>query len=833
MRKLTQNISLALLVIILLAGCSRKKDKFLNKGFHSTTTKYNYLFNGNNLLNQGKNEINVSVLDNFWDVLPTEKSSLKQDTKFEKKENENSNLFAQSEEKAVLVIQKHAMNIGGKEKNPQMDQAYFLLGESRYFDQRFIPALEAFNYILFKYPTSELVNKAKIWREKINIKLNYNELAVDNLNNIKNKGRLSKDDKTNLNVVLSQAYLNLKKIDSALHYLKIASENTTDLKYKARYFFILGQLYSNLDKKDSSSIFFDRIIKLHRKIPRDYYVYSFIEKSKNYENQNEAILELSELEKDIENKEYLSVIFHQIANLKLEINADSLAINYYNKSLRSPAKDYLLNVKNHNILADYYFHNKQYLSSAAHYDSTLLNIRNDKRLYRKITKKRSSLDDVIYYELSVKKNDSILRLVNMSEDERVLFFNSYLQKIKDKLKFEEDIIDNKNNISLASKNNSISSKDALFYFYNPTAVAYGKNEFKKLWGQIKRTDNWRNGQKKATSKFLNTKKSNILQKKQPRDLESYLKTIPSSLTVIDSISIQLDYAYFQLASIYSSKFLDYDLSNNKIAKINFEIKNDKIILPAKYLNYKNCLVLGLIKKADSIKLDIIKNYPDSKYAEILNNPDSLASSELDNLTEIYSGLFKDFQNQKYTQLIVELDELIATYETDPLVPKMQLLKASAVARIQGFESYKTILEFISTNYSNSVEGKEAKILLDQVIPLLKNSKFEQMDEGENFKLIYSFPKENKKETELFKVQLNLAVKDLKNIELSSSTDIYDNSITFVVLHGLKSFDGAMGLNIILEKNKNIINDSSFVISSKNYQILQIHKNLSLYLKNNL
>lgn len=833
LRKLTQNISLALLVIILLAGCSRKKDKFLNKGFHSTTTKYNYLFNGNNLLNQGKNEINVSVLDNFWDVLPTEKSSLKQDTNFEKKENENSNLFAQSEEKAVLVIQKHAMNIGGKEKNPQMDQAYFLLGESRYFDQRFIPALEAFNYILFKYPTSELVNKAKIWREKINIKLNYNELAVDNLNNIKNKGRLSKDDKTNLNVVLSQAYLNLKKTDSALHYLKIASENTTDLKYRARYFFILGQLYSNLDKKDSSSIFFDRIIKLHRKIPRDYYVYSFIEKSKNYENQNEAILDLSELEKDIENKEYLSVIFHQIANLKLEINADSLAINYYNKSLRSPAKDYLVNVKNHNILADYYFDNKQYLSSAAHYDSTLLNIRNDKRLYRKITKKRSSLDDVIYYELSVNKNDSILRLVNMSEDERVLFFNSYLQKIKDKLKFEEDIIDNKNNISLASKTNSISSKDALFYFYNPTAVAYGKNEFKKLWGQIKRTDNWRNGQKKAASKVLNTKKSNILQKKQPSDLESYLKTIPSSLTVIDSISLQLDYAYFQLASIYSSKFLDYDLSNNKIAKINFEIKNNKIILPAKYLNYKNCLVLGLIKKADSIKLDIIKNYPDSKYAEILNNPDSLASSELDNLTEIYSGLFKDFQNQKYTQLIVELDELIATYETDPLVPKMQLLKASAVARIQGFESYKTLLEFISTNYSNSVEGKEAKVLLDQVIPLLKNSKFEQMDEGENFKLIYSFPKENKIETELFKVQLNLAVKDLKNIELSSSTDIYDNSITFVVLHGLKSFDGAMGLNIILEKNKNIINDSSFVISSKNYQILQIHKNLSLYLKNNL
>ena len=85
----------------------------------------------------------------------------------------------------------------------------------------------------------------------------------------------------------------------------------------------------------------------------------------------------------------------------------------------------------------------------------------------------------------------------------------------------------------------------------------------------------------------------------------------------------------------------------------------------------------------------------------------------------------------------------------------------------------------------------------------------------------------------FKKELILAVNDLKNIELSSSIDVYDNSTTFVVLHGLKSFDGAKGLNIILEKNKNVTNDSSFVISSENYQTLQIHKNLSVYLNNNL
>jgi hypothetical protein len=83
------------------------------------------------------------------------------------------------------------------------------------------------------------------------------------------------------------------------------------------------------------------------------------------------------------------------------------------------------------------------------------------------------------------------------------------------------------------------------------------------------------------------------------------------------------------------------------------------------------------------------------------------------------------------------------------------------------------------------------------------------------------------------MSLNLAIRDLNNIQLNSSTDIYDNSSTFVVLHGLKSYDGAKGLSIILEKNDTFFKKSSFVISSENYQTLQMHKNLSVYLNKNL
>ena len=560
------------------------------------TTKYNYIYNGNNLLNQGKFEINENVFDNFWEILPTEKTQVKEgQTKLKIKEEQSASLFAQSEEKAVLAIQKHAMNISGKEKNPQMDEAYFLLGQSRYYDQRFIPSLEAFNYILFKYPTSELVNKAKIWREKINAQQNYNELAIENLKEIESRGKLSKDEIIDLNVVLTQAYLNSKKIDSAIIHLEIASKTTQDLNKKSRYLFILGQLYKKLNKLDSSNMVYDRVIKLYRKIPREYYIYSFVEKSKNYTDKNLGISDLIELEKDIENKAYLNIIYHQIANLNFETNNDSLAISYYNKSLRNPGKDDLVGLKNYNILADYFFDNNKYLKSAAYYDSTLTQIKNDKKLFRKISKRRESLEDVIYYELSVKTNDSILSLVKMSDEERTAYFKNYIEKQKKKLDKEKNIINIKNETNLgSSKNNNFLAENAIFYFYNPTTLAYGKNEFNKLWGDIKLTDNWRNGENQSKPKSLIVIGKENLKISDNLDLGGYLKSIPSSSTSIDSIYKQLDYSYFQLASIYSAKFLEYELSNSKIQNIEFDRNKPEFVLSAKYLNYKNCIILGLL-----------------------------------------------------------------------------------------------------------------------------------------------------------------------------------------------------------------------------------------------
>ena len=171
-------IFIGLISAFVVVGCSRKKDKFLNKNFHSITTKYNYLYNGNNLLGEALESLNEEEKDNFWELLSLEKYSSEETAK--DFQNDIQTPFSQAEEKAALAIQKHSMNINGKEENPIMDEAYLLLGKARYYDQRFIPSLEAFNYILFKYPSSQYINNVKIWKEKINIRLGQSEMAIVN-----------------------------------------------------------------------------------------------------------------------------------------------------------------------------------------------------------------------------------------------------------------------------------------------------------------------------------------------------------------------------------------------------------------------------------------------------------------------------------------------------------------------------------------------------------------------------------------------------------------------------------------------------------------------------
>lgn len=851
-------------VALIAVSCSRKKDTFINRNFHALGTKYNILYNGNIALEQGRVSINDAYTENFWELLPVERMQVT-DEVILPGQSKNAD-FERAEEKAIKAVQKHGMNIQGKEKNPQIDEAYLLLGKARYYDQRFIPALEAFNYILYKYPASDKINSAKVWREKTNIRLENNELAIENLKRLIEQEDLESQDLADATSILAQAYLNIKQKDSALQQLKIAETFTKNKNEIARYNYIQGQLYNEFGHKDSANMAFDRIIEMHRKIPRAFYINAHLEKIKNFDYEQGdkiAYIEyLTELEENRENRPFLDKIYHHIANFHLNNAKDSLAQAYYNKSLAKSKIDKHLNALNYSTLGDMNFDKAQYKVAGAYYDSTMTNMKLNSKPYRLIKKKRDNLEDVIYYEDIAQRNDSILNLVSLSEEERLAFFTDFTEKLKIQVEEEkarqleaeeaakrQNTGVNQTNASQFGKlqigssqtksggrvvpgapgNNSKSN----FYFYNQTTISFGKNEFLKVWGERELQDNWRLSSKRSGA--ANSDADELIAEASDEEMfnpQFYISKIPTEQRVIDSLAKDRNFAYYQLGTIYKEKFKEYELSKNKFQTLLKSNPEERLVLPTKYNLYKLYVLLNQTGEAEAVKSDILANYSDSRYAEILRNPEAALASDENSPESLYQKAYKHFENQEYQEAIAQCEKHIFTFEGEEIVPKFEILKASAKGRLYGIKAYEEGVNYVALTYPNSEEGKKALDILQNAIPLLSKKEWYNDDSSKKFHVVYQFNTEEKEEIEEFLKRLNEKVSKVTYFDLSTSTDVYNPDTTFIVVHGLKSIGGAAGFAEIIrdKEDKDPIIRPYFSISSGNYAIIQRHKNLEDYLQ---
>jgi len=282
-------IIVSFLVVLFAVGCSTKKDAFLNRNFHVMTTKYNVLYNGNEALRMGLINLNSTYEDNFWERLPIEPLKVKEQV-FPDMQNNLDNTpkeFERAEEKAVKAVQKHSMLIARQERNSQIDNAYLLLGKSRYYSSRFVPALEAFNFVLLNYPRADLINETKIWQAKTLVRLQNEEQAIENLSYLLKNKELSSEIKENAHTAIAMAYIKMDSLQQVTNHLNKAVLTTNNNEQTARNLFVLGQIYRELKLKDSSNFAFQKIIDF-KKAPYKYKIHAHIEKVKNVSNKEEA-----------------------------------------------------------------------------------------------------------------------------------------------------------------------------------------------------------------------------------------------------------------------------------------------------------------------------------------------------------------------------------------------------------------------------------------------------------------------------------------------------------------------------------------------------------------
>lgn len=814
----------------------------MTRNYRAINTEFNALYNGNLALEQGIRALKQNIKEDYFEILPIELINLKDDIQLPG-ESRNSD-FDRAEEKAVIAIQRHSIYFDGKEHNPQIDEAYMLLGKARYYDSRFIPAIEAFNFILHRYATSNSVNQAKIWREKTNIRLQNEEVALRNLKTLFKQANLSKSEFADASAMMAQAYINMDSLDQAIVHIKNAAEFTRDNEQKGRLLFIKGQIYDRLSHKDSANMAYDEVIALNRRSPRIYMIHAKMGKIRNFDTSTEDSEALKDkfakLTKDRENRPYLDVIYHQKGAFYAEIGQTEKAIAAYNNSIKEFRQNQKLQALNYSSLGDIYFDNAEYRTAGSYYDSTLQRLVENTREHRHVKRKRDNLEDVIKYEDLTSRNDSILSLVAMTETERLAYFSEYTSKLKQRhiedslSKIKQEQAFRSNEFFRANRRDGQGASDGKFYFYNTTAVALGKQDFRRQWGDRRLEDDWRRSNRSATLDASQDQTeiagSTLNITESTRFLpETYLALIPDDTKVIDSINRERNNAYYQLGLIYKEKFRVYDLAVDRLEKLLTFNPEERLEVPAKYHLYKTYEILGNNSKMQSLKSDIIANHGDSRYAEILSNPNAILAADESTPEFRYYQLFRLYEEEKYAEVIQKSDEYIHQFFGDEMVPKFEMLKATAIGRQDGFEAYKEAINFISLNYTNSPEGRRANNIYHAQLPKLENFDFEANNESDRWKLLYEFNVSNRQEAEAFRNKLDEAIVELGFGYLDTSIDYYNPQKIFVVVHGLLSREGAKGFAERLKENRKYRITLPYIeISSPNYAVVQVHKNLEMY-----
>lgn len=725
------------------------------------TTEYNILYNGGIAFENGLKEIQDNYEDNYWDVLPIEPLKMKdfseefapiEETVLENKtpknsrrqgasegqSNEKQTPFEIAEEKAVKAVQKHSMLIDGSERNSKIDEAYLLLGKSRYYTQRFIPALEAFDYILKNYPEASLIKDAIVWRAKTNVRLENEEVALEALQEIlqaeKTQKKIEKAIVEEAHMISAMAWNQLDSVERVIHHLNEAVKFGKDKTKKARNLMILGQLHRQEGALERSQESFNQLIALKR-IPYKYKIHAEIEKAKNYKADKDLgpiLTRLKALVDKRENRPYLDALYYQLGILYKESGSRDLAVQNFIKSVQVKNANNFQKGLSYEVLGDLSFKEANYKNAESYYDSVLQVSEkiNTKRL-RRISKKRDNLEIVLVFEQTIKRNDSISRLLSMDTSEQLLFFEKHItglknkeaealqkEKLNQKLALYQEMASN----TVGPIQQSATNRGGKWYFYNPQTLAFGAQEFRRIWGKRKLQDNWRWSSKLMTSdheieniseeKGVDTVSTIVPEKYKPM---FYINKLPKTAEEKDSIQSLRNTTYYELGLIYKEQFKETELAIEKLKKLLSFAPDQRFVLGANYHLYKmykaqNTSLANLYKEV------VVSQFPNSIFAKMILQPENyrLGKEGKASLEAKYKEIYYLYSAENYEEALQEIEKAFLLFEGDKLQAKLALLRAYVLIKMEGKEAYKKALEFVVLNYSNSEEQKRAKQLLKEI-----------------------------------------------------------------------------------------------------------------------
>ncbi len=751
----------------------------------SISSKYNILYNGDLFLNEGLDQLRNSYKDNFWDIIPV---IVDNNITNSLPEYPTKN-FLKSEEKAIKVIQK--MGDSRNSTSNYINDAYLLLGKSRFYDKRYISSLQAFNYILRQDIKSNIWLEAFYWRTLIYINLQQYELAKSSLEKELEDNKISKRNLSLLYDSMSELHYKKGDYSALIKSLKKAVKHSSSQEQIRRSYFIIAQSFMNLNKNDSASVYFQKSIDTKANNFSDIYL--------------DAKLKLSLLKKQELDDDYFNRMLRQPRNLMASSKINYYyALNSYDKgnyndseiqlkrSLKQMDDDKNLKSKVYNKLFEVNFDRKDYLNASNYLDSVLNITDNNTKDFFILNKKREKLNSIADLEKQNKLIDSLLYLSTLGSNE-----------------LKEVLSPAQNNFEITKDKRTSNQKSlGVFYFNNKTAIENGKKQFKRLWGNRNRIENWR---VISQNIFISENNSNRSNEKKSNKLDTNnfdTKSIPYMKYQKDSLNKIKNYNYFKKGLYLYEYFEDLLTSENNLLKVDPKIVSNNDYLQSRYYLYKiySSPEFKNNEKSKELKNLILNNYPNSIYAKILNEEVTGANKEF-NLEEFFENIDMLVDKNRVDRAVSKIDSILPKLRSRPELYSLYLKKNELQAKVKGIEQYlKSLNELVEIFPEKSIELKTR-------IEFLKNisDKKSISIEDDSFVLFFVLNKNEK-------------VKSLVDYEYK--VENYNKDIDFLSIYDLSSLNDAESLlQEIIKKNKTLSNNKYFVISTPQYINVLVFKTL--------
>ncbi|HEX5002127.1 MAG TPA: tetratricopeptide repeat protein [Bacteroidia bacterium] len=769
-----------MLLALFLGGtfsCSVKKNYFTSKAYHKTLAHYNGYFNAREKVKNGAKSLATSQKDKYDRILPVFKHG---DPALAKAVMPDMD---EAIKKVSIVIQRHSMEIDGKERNKWIPQCYLLIGVAQYYKSETWTAIEAFQYVASQYRNDEIRYEALLWLTLCYLRLGKGPDAEYLLSTFRDDAKFPARLKPFYNAIAGEYYLQTAEYKKASAHLEKAAATAKKRADKSRYNFILGQVYQKTDKCDSAVSRYNKVIKTSPS-----YELAFnarINRARCIDLSSPDGREIKEMLtkmlKDDKNLEYQDQIYYALGEISQKESNIAQAIDYYQKSVAASQANTDQKALSFLKLAQIHFLLPHYPLAQAYYDSTVTFLSNDHPDYVAIVNTKNHLTKLIKNLNIIQTEDSLQRLAGLSQFERETLVEQIIasenrekeqkeqeakeQLLKDSLE-QQSAVGDPNFRPPVDPRGQTPGNVSGWYFSNTSALSFGYTEFIRKWGNRKLEDNWRRSLRasfvessaaetgnEAGEDSLDAQELARLDSIRSLDnsnrKEAYLAEIPLTPEEKEKSDAKIIEAYYNVGVIYKEQ-----LKNNTEAIRNFETlltryPENKYKVAVWYNLYRINIAIEEEERANYYKKLILDGYPDTDYAKLILNPDYYKEQQRKVAVQkvFYETTYRAFLNKQYADVIERKSMADSLFPGSDLAPKFELLKAMAIGKTRPLPEFEASLKGVITRYPEDTVSWRAQQILDLINPemrakrdsaiMAENAANENGGKGSNEKVVKS------------------------------------------------------------------------------------------------